>query len=67
VKPFAYVDANNNTVAFADGILSTVGPVTLTPTAEANLASKLLQHATQNMVSVRREYVPASEYGGLHG
>jgi len=43
VKPFAYVDEQQNTLAFADGILSTVGPVTLTPNAASDLCSKLLQ------------------------
>ena len=65
-RPFAYVDANNHTVAFADGILSTVGPVTLTTTAAHNLCSKLLQWTSAQHVGVRQEYVAASEYGGLH-
>jgi hypothetical protein len=42
-RPFSYTDPTNNTVAFFDGILSTVGPVTLTPNAASNLCSVLLQ------------------------
>jgi hypothetical protein len=43
VTPFSYTDPTNNTVAFSDGILSTVGPVTLTPNAASDLCAKLLQ------------------------
>jgi len=43
MKPFAHVDASNNTLAFHNGTISTVGPVTLTNNAASDLVSVLLQ------------------------
>jgi len=68
MKPHSHTDSHNNTLAFHNGTINTVGPVTLTPDAAVNLASVLLQWASQQRVDVvRRGYVPASEYRGLHG
>lgn len=67
MTPFTFTDSNTNTVAFVDGVISTIGPVALDPDAATALAGKLLQYSSQNRVGVRREYKPASAYRGLHG
>jgi len=68
MKPYVHFDSKGNMCTFHAGTINTVGPVTLTPNAATDLASVLLQWASQQRVDgVRQEYVPASEYRGLHG
>ncbi len=62
-----FTDNDGYVLDFHDGTIATNGEVALTPNAATNLASKLLEYASRNRVSVRREYVAASEYGGAAG